>query len=90
MKLYYEGDVFTRARMDILNRNTAETGFELQPLRGELKSSPLKDLKSRREAFGVYNLQKLGFVPLKFYMGWVFDYGYSILLTSAFQLQMVP
>jgi hypothetical protein len=72
MKLYYAGDVFTRARMDILNRNTAETGFELQKLSGELKSRPLKDFKARKEAFGVYSLPKLGFVPLKFYMGWGF------------------
>ncbi len=72
MKLYYDGDVFMRARMDILNKNAAETGFELQPLRGELKSIRLKDFKAWKEAFGVYNLQKLGFVPLKFYMGWGF------------------
>ncbi|WP_292391125.1 DUF432 domain-containing protein [Methanosarcina sp. UBA5] len=69
MKLYYAGDVFTRARMDILNRNTAETGFELQKLSGELKSSPLKDVKTRKEAFGVYRLKKLGIAPLNFYMG---------------------
>ena len=72
MKLYYEGDVFMKARMDILNRNTAETGFEMQHISGELKSNPLKDRKVRKEAFGVYSLQKLGFVPLKFYMGWGF------------------
>lgn len=74
MKLYYggDGDVFMRARMDILNRNTAETGFELQHLSGELKSSPLRDFKARKEAFGVYSLQKLGFVPPKFYMEWGF------------------
>lgn len=72
MKLYYDGDVFMKAHMDILNRNTAETGFELQHISGELKSSPLKDFKARKVAFGVYSLQKLGFVPLKFYMGWGF------------------
>jgi len=72
MKLYYEGDVFMRAHMDILNRNTAETGFELQHINGELKSNPLKDFKARKEAFGVYSLQKLGIVPTKFYMGWGF------------------
>ncbi len=72
MKLYYgsDGDAFMRARMDILNRNTAETSFELQHISGELKSSPLRDFKARKEAFGVYSLQKLGFVPSKFYMGW--------------------
>ena len=72
MKLYYDGDVFMKARMDILNRNTAETGFELQHISGELKSNPLKDRKARKEAFGVYSLQRLGFVPPKFYMGWGF------------------
>lgn len=69
MKLSYAGDVFMRARMDILNRNTAETSFELQQLSGELKSSPLKEVKARKEAFGVHSLQKLGLVPLNFYMG---------------------
>ncbi|AKB81454.1 hypothetical protein MSBR3_0876 [Methanosarcina barkeri 3] len=69
MKLYYAGDVFMRAHMDILNRNTAETGFELQKLSGELKSSPLKEIKARKEAFGVYSLKKLGIMPLNFYMG---------------------
>ena len=74
MKLYYgsDGDAFMRARMDILNRNTAETSFELQHISGELKSSPLRDFKARKEAFGVYSLQKLGLVPPKFYMGWGF------------------
>ncbi|AKB74675.1 hypothetical protein MSLAZ_1414 [Methanosarcina lacustris Z-7289] len=72
MKLYYDGDVFMKARMDILNRNTAETGFEMQPLNGEMKGYLVKDQKIRKEAFGVYGLRKLGFVPLKFYMGWGF------------------
>jgi uncharacterized protein len=72
MKLYYDGDVFMKARMDILNRNTAETGFEMQPINVELKGSHVKDRKIRKEAFGVYGLRKLGFVPLKFYMGWGF------------------
>lgn len=72
MKLYYEGDVFMQARMEILNRNTAETSFELQHVGGELKSSPMKDFKARKEAFGVYSLQKLGFAPPNFYMGWGF------------------
>jgi len=72
MKLYYDGDVFMKARMDILNRTTAETGFELQNINSELKSRYAKDRKSRKEAFGVYSLRKLGFVPLKFYMGWGF------------------
>lgn len=72
MKIYYNGDVFMKARMDILNRTTAETGFELQHISGELKSHSVKNLKSRKEAFGVYSLRKLGFVPLKFYMGWGF------------------
>ena len=72
MKLYYDGDVFMRARMDILNRNTAETGFELERINGELKSIQMKDFKAMKEAFGVYSLQKLGIVPLNFYMGWGF------------------
>ncbi len=72
MKLYYDGDVFMKARMDILNRNTAETGFEMQPINGDMKGYLVKDQKIRKEAFGVYGLRKLGFVPLKFYMGWGF------------------
>lgn len=72
MKLYYDGDVFMKARMDILNRNTAETDFEIQPINGELKGALVKDRKIRKEAFGVYGLQKLGLVPFKFYMGWGF------------------
>jgi hypothetical protein len=72
MKIYYDGDVFMKARMDILNRNTAETGFDLQPINGEMKGYLVKDQKIRKEAFGVYGLRKLGFVPLKFYMGWGF------------------
>ena len=42
MKLYYDGDVFMKARMDILNKNTAETGFEMQHISGELKSDSPK------------------------------------------------
>ena len=72
MKLYYDGDVFMKARMEILNRNTAETGFDMQPVNGEMKGYLVKDQKIRNEAFGVYSLRKLGFVPLKFYMGWAF------------------
>ncbi|HWR24731.1 MAG TPA: DUF432 domain-containing protein, partial [Methanosarcina sp.] len=72
MKLYYDGDVFMKARMDILNKHTAETSFELQHINAELRTYPLKNHKTRKEAFGVYSLQKLGFVPLKFYMGWGF------------------
>lgn len=72
MKLYYDGDVFMKARMDILSRNTAETGFDMQPINGEMKGYLIKDQKIRKEAFGVYSLRKLGFVPLKFYMGWGF------------------
>ena len=72
MKLYYDGDVFMKARMDILNRNTAETGFDMQPINEEMKGYLVKDQKIRKEAFGVYGLRKLGFVPLKFYMGWGF------------------
>ncbi len=68
MRLYYDRDVIMKARMDILNRNTAETSFEIQHINGELRSRSLKDRKIRKEAFGVYSLRKLG-LPLKFYMG---------------------
>ncbi|AKB19957.1 MULTISPECIES: DUF432 domain-containing protein [unclassified Methanosarcina] len=72
MKLYYDGDVFMKARMDILNRNTAETGFEMQSINGDLKGALVNDRKVRKEAFGVYGFRKLGFVPFKFYMEWGF------------------
>lgn len=72
MKLYYNGDVFMKARMDIINKTTAETGFELQNINSEFRNLSVKNRKSRKEAFGVYGLRKLGFVPLKFYMGWGF------------------
>jgi len=72
MKLYYNGDVFMKARMDIINRTTAETSFEVQHINSELRNQSVKNRKSRKEAFGVYGLQKLGFAPLKFYMGWGF------------------
>ncbi len=67
MKLYYDGGVFMKARMDILNRNSAETSFEALPSNGDRQGSLFK---SRKEAFGVYGIRKLGLVPLKFYMGW--------------------
>lgn len=67
MKLYYDGAVFMKARMDILNKNSAETSFEPVQSNGDRQSSLLK---SRKEAFGVYGIRKLGLVPLKFYMGW--------------------
>lgn len=70
MKLYYDGDVFMKARMDILNKNSAETSFELLSPDGERKGALLKDRRARKEAFGIYGLRKLGLVPLKFYMGW--------------------
>lgn len=72
MKLYYDGDVVMKARMEVINKNTAETGFELQHINGELRSRSRKDSRILKEAFGVYSLRKLGFVPLKFYMGWGF------------------
>lgn len=67
MKLYYDGAVFMKARMDILNRNSAETSFEPMQSNGDRQGSLFK---GRREAFGVYGIRKLGLVPLKFYMGW--------------------
>lgn len=68
MRLYYEGDVLTKARMNILDKNTAETSFEIQHISGELKTDPLKYYSTRKESFGVYRLQKLGFVPMAFSM----------------------
>lgn len=68
MRLYYDIDVFMKARMDIRSKNTADTGFELRHISGELKNDYLKDQKTRKEAIGVYN-RKLDFVPLNFNMG---------------------
>ena len=48
--------------MDILNKNTAETGFEMQHISGELKSFRPKDQETRKEAIEIYN-RKLDFVP---------------------------
>ncbi len=67
MKLYYDGAVFMKARMDILNKNSAETSFEPMASNGDRQSYLFK---GRKEAFGVYGIRKLGLVPLKFYMGW--------------------
>ncbi|MGB9929253.1 MAG: DUF432 domain-containing protein [Methanosarcina sp.] len=72
MRLYYDGDVIMKGRMEIINKTTAETGFEPQNISGELKNRRLKENNTRKEAFGVYGLRKLGLVPLKFYMGWGF------------------
>jgi uncharacterized protein len=63
MKLYYDSDVFMSAHMDILNRNTAETGFEMPHISGELKSFRPKDQETRKEAIEIYN-RKLDFVPV--------------------------
>jgi uncharacterized protein len=63
MKIFYDSDVFMRAHMDILNKNTAETGFELQHISGELKSFHPKDQETRKEAIEIYN-RKLDFVPV--------------------------
>lgn len=68
MKLYYDIDVFMKARMDIRSKSTADTGFELRHISGELKSYNPKDLNTRKEAIGVYN-RKLDFVPQNFNMG---------------------
>lgn len=68
MKLYYDADVFTKARMEIRSKSTADTSFELRHISGELKSYDQKDQKTRKEAIGVYN-RKLEFVPLNFNMG---------------------
>ena len=68
MKLYYDADVFMKARMDIRSKSTADTSFELRHISGELKSYYLKEQNTRKEAIGVYN-RKLDFVPLNFDMG---------------------
>jgi uncharacterized protein len=68
MRLYYDVDVFTKARMDIRSKNTADTGFEPRHISGELKSYSLKEQKTYKEAIGIYN-RKLEFVPLSFNMG---------------------
>jgi hypothetical protein len=68
MKLYYDVDVFMKAHMDIRSKSTAETGFELRHISGELKSYSQKDYNTRKEAIGIYN-RKLEFVPLNFNMG---------------------
>lgn len=68
MRLYYDIDVFMKARMEIRSKSTADTGFELRHIGGELKSYYLKDQNTRKEAVGVYS-RKLDFVPLNFNMG---------------------
>jgi hypothetical protein len=69
MRLYYDVEVFMNVRMDIRSRDTAETGFELQSISGELKGNYPKDQSTRKEAIEIYN-RKLDFVPvsLKFDM----------------------
>jgi len=63
MKIFYDSDVFMRAHMDILNKNTTETGFELQHISGELKSFRPKEQETRKEVIEIYN-RKLDFVPV--------------------------
>ncbi len=67
MKLYYDSNVFMKARMDILSKNTAETGFELYHINGRLKSYPRKNQDTWKEALEVY-IRKLDFVPPTFDM----------------------
>ncbi len=68
MKLYYNIDVFMKARMNIRSKSTADTDFELRHISGELKSDSQNDQNTRKEAIGIYN-RKLEFVPLNFDMG---------------------
>jgi uncharacterized protein len=68
MKLYYDASVFMKAHMDILNKNTAETSFDLHHIGGGVKSFYLENPNTRKEAIEVYN-RKLVIVPLKFEMG---------------------
>jgi uncharacterized protein len=67
MKIYYDVDVFMMAHMDILSKDTAETGFDLHHINEELKIYSPKDPNTRKEAIEVYN-RKLDLVPLKFDM----------------------
>jgi uncharacterized protein len=67
MKIYYDVDVFMNAHMDILSKDTAETGFDPHHISGELKIYNPKDPNTRKEAVEVYN-RKLDIVPLKFDM----------------------
>ena len=67
MKLYYDSNVFMKARMDILSKNMAETGFELYNINGSLKSYPRKNQETWKEALEVY-IRKLDFVPPTFDM----------------------
>jgi hypothetical protein len=67
MKLYYDSNVFMKARMDILSKNTAETGFEQYHINGSLKSYPRKNQDTWKEALEVY-IRKLDFVPPTFDM----------------------
>ena len=82
MKLYYDSDVFMKARMDILNRNTAETGFELQHISGELRSSSLKDLKAGKKLSEFTAFRSLVSYPLNFTWGGAFDHGYQSSMDS--------
>jgi hypothetical protein len=68
MKLYYNIDVFMKARMNIRSKSTADTDFELRHISGELKSDSENNQNPRKEAIGIYN-KKLEFVPLNFDMG---------------------
>jgi hypothetical protein len=67
MKIYYNVDVFMIAHMDILTKDTAETGFDLHHINEELKINSPKDPNTSKEAIEVYN-RKLDIVPLKFGM----------------------
>jgi hypothetical protein len=67
MKIYYDVDVFMMAHMDILSKNTAETGFDLHHIGEELKIYSPKYPNTNKEAIEVYN-RKLDIVPLKFGM----------------------
>jgi hypothetical protein len=67
MRLYYDADVFMRARMDLRSKDTAETGFELQHISGDLRSDYPKDQITYKESIEIYN-RKLDFVPMNFDM----------------------
>ena len=67
MKIYYDIDVFMKAHMDILSKNTAETDFDLHHISEEVKTYYPKDPNIHKEAIEIYS-KKLDIVPLKFDM----------------------
>jgi uncharacterized protein len=67
MKLYFEDNVFMKAHMDILSKNSAETSFDFPHNGGGFKIFHQNKLNTSKESIEVYN-RKLVIVPLKFEM----------------------